>query len=299
MIEFFSAPATRRGAASRTASLVLSAPEAVNLPLGLWHVMAGDPTYRRRRGDSMSHIQEIKVRFAAPAEGPAVEDLRLRIEAPGVTVPVTRTRFDQVEPGQEVEAAWRWSAPLRRGRGPSSLRLVVEAAFTQEARGHVARDEKLVKVAQPTPPTQDTYLSDLPMAYVVNGYGPAELDMNNGDPGPGDGGPITLDGTVYRKGIGMHANGVIGYHLGGNGRTLTAIIGIDDTRGDAGSVIFRVVGDGRTLYESGVMTGSASAKPINVNVSGIDELELVADATDDGQPHDWANWADAFLKVKP
>lgn len=256
------------------------------------------PGYRRRGYEPLRHISHIKAQFTPPAPGAPVQDVQLRIEAPGVTVPVTPTRFDRLDPGRRVEVAWRWSPPVRRGREPSSLRIALEATYKRDGERHVVETRATVNIAHPPPPAQDTYLSDLPIAWVVNGYGPVEFDRNNGEAGPGDGGPIRLDGKVYRKGIGMHANGVVGYHLGGNATTLTAVVGIDDSVGNAGSVILRVVGDGRTLYDSGLITGATRAEPISVDVSGVDDLELVADATRDGQPHDWVNWADAFLKIK-
>ncbi len=59
------------------------------------------------------------------------------------------------------------------------------------------------------------YLSDLEWSSMSNGWGPAEKDRSNGDQAAGDGGPITLNGVTYEKGLGTHANAEVRYNLGG------------------------------------------------------------------------------------
>ncbi|HEY7132013.1 MAG TPA: PQQ-dependent sugar dehydrogenase, partial [Candidatus Limnocylindrales bacterium] len=44
------------------------------------------------------------------------------------------------------------------------------------------------------------YLSDLAYTVTANGWGPVEKDRSNGEQAAGDGGPLTLNGTVYAKG---------------------------------------------------------------------------------------------------
>ena len=51
----------------------------------------------------------------------------------------------------------------------------------------------------------NTYVSDLTPTSSTNGWGPVEKDKSNGETGAGDGGPITLNGTVFAKGLGTHA----------------------------------------------------------------------------------------------
>lgn len=84
-------------------------------------------------------------------------------------------------------------------------------------------------------------------------------------------------------------------HLGGNCGRFTALVGVDDAKGSGGSVIFRVVADGRVLFDSGRMTGATAAKPVDVDVTGVRRLKLVADPTADGQANDWADWAGAHV----
>ena len=70
---------------------------------------------------------------------------------------------------------------------------------------------------------------------------------------------------------------------------------MDDEVGAAGSVIFRVYGDGVKLYDSGVMTGSTATKSISVPVAGRNALSLVVIGGADGVNYDHADWADARL----
>jgi hypothetical protein len=59
------------------------------------------------------------------------------------------------------------------------------------------------------------YLSDLTPTAAVNAWGPYERDRSNGENGPADGRPLTIRGTVYPKGLGVHAASSLTYALGG------------------------------------------------------------------------------------
>lgn len=47
----------------------------------------------------------------------------------------------------------------------------------------------------------------------VNGWGPVEKNMSNGETAQGDGRTITLNGTTYQKGLGAHAYSQITYNI--------------------------------------------------------------------------------------
>ena len=145
----------------------------------------------------------------------------------------------------------------------------------------------------PPPPTHDAYLSDLAWTSAVSGYGPVELDTNNGGPDAGDGGPITLNGVTYDKGLGVHAVSEIRYNLGGTCSAFHAQVGIDDSEGSNGSAGFIVHADGRRIYRSGVMTGSSATKTIDVSVADAQELSLTVNNGGDSISFDHADWADA------
>jgi len=142
-----------------------------------------------------------------------------------------------------------------------------------------------------------TYLSDLPFAGTpVNGWGPVERDMNNGGSNAGDGSIITLNGTTYAKGLGVHAGSSIAFNLGGSYDTFLADVGIDDrVTGTSGTVAFQVWADGAKIYDSGTMTAATATKSIGVSVTGKQQLTLVVSDTGDGVDFDHADWGNARL----
>ena len=142
-----------------------------------------------------------------------------------------------------------------------------------------------------------TYLSDLNWASATNAWGPVERDRSNGDAGTGDGRTLTLDGTTYSKGLGVHAASEINYTLGSSYNRFVSYIGVDDEVGSNGSVVFQIWADGIQLYDSGLMTGSSATKFINVDVTGRQNFRLVVTGGSDGVAYDHANWADAQLVI--
>ncbi|MDH6124694.1 NPCBM/NEW2 domain-containing protein [Kitasatospora sp. GP82] len=141
-------------------------------------------------------------------------------------------------------------------------------------------------------PSGDVWASDLPWTNEVNGWGPAERDRSNGETGPADGHPITLKGTVYPKGIGVHADSDIEIATGGRCSALSAVVGIDDEINGYGSVTFSVVADGRTLWTSPVLTGRSAALPVTVPLGTADRVHLEVTAAD-SKTGDHADWAAA------
>ncbi|MEV0951278.1 NPCBM/NEW2 domain-containing protein [Promicromonospora sp. NPDC050249] len=152
-----------------------------------------------------------------------------------------------------------------------------------------------------TPPalTGDHYVSDLDWLEESNGYGPIERDRSNGEAAGDDGRPITIAGVTYAKGVGMHATGSLTTWLGGTCTAFRAVVGIDDEvlnkPGDTGvgSVRFRVYGDGVLLTETPVLSNDDGGVPLDVDVTGVRRLRLVADEGTDGKNFDHADWADA------
>jgi len=83
-------------------------------------------------------------------------------------------------------------------------------------------------------------------------------------------------------------------------KLLRAVIGIDDTAGGAGSVVFKVqVGADdtwETRYTSPVMRGPDEPLAISVDISGAGKLRLYCTDAGDGISCDHAAWADARLE---
>jgi len=108
--------------------------------------------------------------------------------------------------------------------------------------------------------------------------------------------PLQIGDKHYEKGLGVHAPGRIVADLGGEYRLFTAQTGVQaHPDHDQGSVIFRVIADGVERFNSGLMKQNDPALSIRVDVTGVDELELVVEDGGDGREFDLANWANPSL----
>lgn len=139
-----------------------------------------------------------------------------------------------------------------------------------------------------------TYLSDMPVAAErVEGRlhrpWPIRRDRNVAN------GPLSLDGRVFDKGIGVHARTELDFDLTARYEALVAAIGIDDSVRPLGAVEFRVLGDGRELFQSGTVTGDDPPQDIRVEVGGVKKLTLVVDYADGVDLSDQADWGGARL----
>ncbi|MBL6756470.1 MAG: NPCBM/NEW2 domain-containing protein [Planctomycetes bacterium] len=141
-------------------------------------------------------------------------------------------------------------------------------------------------------------LSAVPSLWAQNGLGPVELDQSNGGAAAGDGGVLTIGGQTYAQGIGCHSTSAISFDLDRRAFGFSSWVGVDDSVGNAGSVVFEVHGDGAVLYSSGLLTGAdAPVFTGRVNLRGVRELVLVVRDGGDGSQDDLANWGDAFLSA--
>ncbi|HEY3558629.1 MAG TPA: NPCBM/NEW2 domain-containing protein [Kribbella sp.] len=151
----------------------------------------------------------------------------------------------------------------------------------------------------PPAPTGDNWVSDLEFLDSTNGWGPVERDHSNGEDAAGDGGPITLDGVQYAKGLGAHAPSSVSVRLGGNCKTFTSKLGIDDEMEGRGKVTFKVLTDGTAKYTSDQLTGTSPTASTTVDVTGAQTLTLQVTDGGDGNTSDHADWAEAKLTCNP
>jgi len=135
---------------------------------------------------------------------------------------------------------------------------------------------------------------------------------------------ITINGQTFEKGVAMNGYTVLFINLGGGSDRFTATVGVDDAvppaparrgrgqgqgRGQGGDqqpapgAIFRVLGDGRVLFESETIRRGEAGVPIYVDVKGIQTLVIVANPAGGarrgggGGNRAFAVWADAKLSV--
>jgi hypothetical protein len=135
-----------------------------------------------------------------------------------------------------------------------------------------------------------TWLSSLNWTSATVGWGTIHKNQDI------KGNPITLRGTVYSSGIGTHANSTITYNIAGQYSTFVSDIGIDDDSNGQGSVYFQVIADGKVLYTSGTLTGSSPVVHLNINVAGVQQLQLICNTATPGNiDYDHGDWAGAKL----
>lgn len=166
--------------------------------------------------------------------------------------------------------------------------------YLSVTRGEIHR----VRYIPDTGPQQTLYLSDATSmaTFASNGAGPIELDRSAGAAAPGDGGPLTLGGTTYAKGLGVRAPSDIRFALGGTCTAFTTTVGVDDETRGAGTVTFELWLDGVRVVTSGVVPGGAGPLSGTLGIGGVQELRLVVTDGGDGSFGDHANWADARLE---
>ncbi len=115
----------------------------------------------------------------------------------------------------------------------------------------------------------------------------------------GVGQPLQIGSVPFKRGLGLHASGQTLLELDGQYQTFSAQIGIHKQPQNAGTVHFTVLADGKKVYKSGLLRNGDKPKPIEINVKGVQMLELVVDDASDGVMCDAFDLCDARLVVDP
>jgi len=112
------------------------------------------------------------------------------------------------------------------------------------------------------------------------------------------GGLLSVGGEVYDRGLGVHAPSRVAWDLAGEWSSIRLMCGVDDSGQSgarSGAVRFRVIGDGKTLWESDVLrTGLAAARTPSISLEGVQQLTLEVDPAGDFVL-DRANWIRPML----
>jgi len=151
---------------------------------------------------------------------------------------------------------------------------------------------------EPVKSKNTVWLSSLNLSKMTSGWGKPEINKAV------QGKPMSIAGRKFDRGVGTHANSIMYIDLKGGSRNFSAYVGVDDEvngprrfasqkRSSGGSVEFRVYGDGKLLWKSGVMKAREPARKANVDIQGVKTLILIVDSAGDGINYDHANWAEA------
>jgi alpha-galactosidase len=219
--------------------------------------------------------------------------------APGWRVePLGPTGEPLLWPGESLTVAFRVTPPATAppGNVPLTARLSYAWLFTPEVR-RTAGEELTV----PTPvPAGTSDLGDLAWARAANGLGPVERNMSNGSAPAGDGKPLTINGRVYAKGLGTHAEASILYYLAGRCAALNVDVGIDDERDPRpdptwSTAIFEIWADGVKVADSGLRTWQDDAVHLTADLTGASYVRIVTNGGPDGFRWDRGDWAAPVL----
>lgn len=138
---------------------------------------------------------------------------------------------------------------------------------------------------------QEYNANQLNLGLMTTGWGKAAANKS------ASGKKLTMGGKEY-QGIGTHVDSKMTVAVDGNAEKFTALVGIDDNAGGNGSVQFKVIGDGKVLFESGDINTGDEPKTVDVSLQGVKTVTLEALAGSGGKNYGHANWADAKFIMK-
>jgi len=140
--------------------------------------------------------------------------------------------------------------------------------------------------AEPT----SVWISSLDLTPIIQGWGKPQADKSV------TGTPMTIAGRQFEHGLGTHANSLVRIELSGGATRFSAFVGVDDNaREKTAGIIFKLVGDGKTLFNSDAMRLGQAAQKVEIDVTGVQVLLMLANAAGDSISFDHADWADAQL----
>ena len=166
-----------------------------------------------------------------------------------------------------------------------------------------SRETRMFKVTGEPLAGDGRYLTEMlgRINVAADGVTVVEPDVGKASGGPradltplGD--AIRLAGQRHEYGVGILANSRMEFRADGQFARFTAKVGVDDgsAAGEA-AVVFAVYGDGKLLFESAALRRGATPAPVDLDISGVEVLELVAQGPKAAAGPLRVAWADARL----
>lgn len=133
------------------------------------------------------------------------------------------------------------------------------------------------------------YLSNLSPTVALQSYGTLQKNKSV------EGRWLSSLYYFFDKGLGTHANSQIIYNLAGRYKTFATNFGVDTEANEAASVVFKIIGDNKTLFTSPKMTRFSLPGYVKLDIGGVKNLELEVTDAGDGINSDHADWLEAKL----
>ena len=110
---------------------------------------------------------------------------------------------------------------------------------------------------------------------------------------------LCVQNVEYAKGLGMHSTSCAAYVLQEGDLQFDALLAVDESAGQGGSVVFRVFldrdGGWRPAFESPTIRGGEAPRSCSVDLRGASRIALVVDYADRADELDHADWLDVRI----
>ncbi|PQO40970.1 NPCBM/NEW2 domain-containing protein [Blastopirellula marina] len=145
-------------------------------------------------------------------------------------------------------------------------------------------------IALPKVTTNEVFLSDVIAANEEVEFGrPTRNAIYRSRRDRSSGFFLKPGGQFHGKGLYAHAKSSFTFELDENWKTFTAVAGLQPGPFDDAEVVFIVKGDGKELYRSEKIGGNQVA-PIDLDISGVKQLELIAESAGPNNRGCWSVW---------
>ena len=114
-----------------------------------------------------------------------------------------------------------------------------------------------------------------------------------------EGRPMKLGGRRPERGFGTSSRTLLAFKLQPGDLRFQASVGVDERAGPLGSVVFRVLADGKERFATPPMTSRDAAVDVDVDLDGAKLLILATELGERGDVRDLADWAEARVIRRP
>lgn len=132
--------------------------------------------------------------------------------------------------------------------------------------------------------TREVWLDELDLSCCIQDWGLPRANLSVLDT------PLSVCGVVYDRGVGTHSISRMLFELGGDAVSVSGSVGADDKNLFAGKHQYKIIGDRRELWKSGVMRKGDAPRSFDVDLSGVDKVLLLVEECGDGIMYDHADW---------
>ena len=112
------------------------------------------------------------------------------------------------------------------------------------------------------------------------------------------GGPLTVAGEAFERGIGVHSRSSLIFEIKGAYREFVTSFGMDDDSGPVADVTVVILVDGQKRFEKAHIRPGMLHGPVRLDVAKAGRLELIVDFGDNGDLQDRFDWIGTGL-IRP